>query len=325
MFQSEFGGAVLNYIVKRTLLMIPTLLGVAIISFFLLRVVPGDIVEAKLRGDGAAVTQELIDQERKVLGLDRPLSAQFGNWMIGLVTLDLGRSMWTGRPVAEEISVRLPVSLEVALLGALAALLVAVPTGTVAALSRGSWWDYAIRLVTIGGLAVPPFWFGMIVILLLLSVFHWLPTLTYVPIYVDPIANLSQLVWPALAVGFRLAAIATRMVRSTMIEVLHEDYIRTARAKGLNPYLVIFRHALRNALIPTITVAGLEFVFLIGGLVVTEQVFNLNGIGQLFVGAVNNHDFVLIQAIVMLTATMFCIVNLAVDILNATLDARIRL
>ncbi|MEI9806213.1 MAG: ABC transporter permease [Pseudolabrys sp.] len=314
----------LNYIVKRTLLMIPTLLGVAIISFFLLRVVPGDIVEAKLRGDGAAVTQELIDQERKVLGLDRPLSAQFGNWMIGLVTLDLGRSMWTGRPVAEEISVRLPVSLEVALLGALAALLVAVPTGTVAALSRGSWWDYAIRLVTIGGLAVPPFWFGMIVILLLLSVFHWLPTLTYVPIYVDPIANLSQLVWPALAVGFRLAAIATRMVRSTMIEVCTKT-ISGQHERRVSIPIWSSSPCAPQRVNPTITVAGLEFVFLIGGLVVTEQVFNLNGIGQLFVGAVNNHDFVLIQAIVMLTATMFCIVNLAVDILNATLDARIRL
>jgi peptide/nickel transport system permease protein len=313
-----------RYTANRILLMIPTLIGVAVLVFFMLRIVPGDVVEVKLRGDGGAVSQETIDMERKRLGLDKPMIEQFGDWMIGLATLDLGKSMWTDRPVVEEIAVRLELSVQVAIMATIFAVLIAIPLGTTAALMRGTWVDYVVRIVTIGGLSIPSFWFGMLIMLTLLAFFNWLPPITFTPIYVDPIANLTQLIWPALAVGYRYCAVVARMIRSSLLEVLSEDYIRTARAKGVFEKVVISRHALRNALLPAITVIGIEFAFLIGGLVVTEQVFNLNGIGMLFVQSVSRNDFTLIQAMVMLIATVYVVINLAVDLLYAVFDPRIR-
>ena len=314
----------LRYVANRVLLMIPTLIGVAVLVFFMLRVVPGDVVEVKLRGDGGTVSQETIELERKRLGLDKPLVNQFADWMIGMATLDLGISMWTERPVIEEIGARLELSLQVAIMATIIAVLIAIPLGTMAALFRDTWIDYVVRLVTIGGLSIPSFWFGMLIMLTLLGLFNWLPPITFTPIYVDPVANLTQLIWPAVAVGYRYCAVVARMIRSSLLEVLSEDYIRTARAKGVFEKLVISRHALRNALLPAITVIGLEFAFLIGGLVVTEQVFNLNGIGQLFVQSVSRNDFTLIQGMVMLIATFYVFVNLVVDLLYAVFDPRIR-
>ncbi|MBY0530990.1 MAG: ABC transporter permease [Xanthobacteraceae bacterium] len=314
----------LTYTLKRLLLTIPTLIGVAVLVFFMLRIVPGDIVEVKLRGDGGNVTQEVVDAERKRLGLDRPLLVQFGDYMWGLARGDLGISMWTERPVIEEILIRLELSLEVAILATIFATLISIPLGTAAALFRNTWIDYVVRIVTIGGLSIPSFWFGMIIIVSLLTLFNWLPPITFTPIYVDPVANLSQLIWPALAVGYRYCAVTARMIRSSLLEVLAEDYIRTARAKGVYEKLVVSRHALRNALLPAITVMGLEFAFLIGGLVVTEQVFNLNGIGQLFVQSVSRNDFMLIQGMVIMIAGFYVIINLVVDLLYAVFDPRIR-
>ena len=314
----------LRYTINRVLLMIPTLLGVAVLVFFLLRVVPGDVVEIKLRGDGGNVSQETIELERKRMGLDKPLLVQFGEWMVGMATLDFGKSMWTERPVIEEIALRLELSLQVALMATFFAVLLAVPMGTAAALFRDTWIDYVVRILTIGGLSIPSFWFGMLIMLTLLAFFNWLPPITFTPIYVDPLANLTQLVWPAMAVGYRYCAVVARMIRSSLLEVLNEDYIRTARAKGVFEKLVISRHALRNALLPAITVIGLEFTFLIGGLVVTEQVFNLNGIGQLFVQSVSRNDFTLIQGMVMLIAAFYVFVNLGIDLLYAVFDPRIR-
>ena len=314
----------LRYTVNRVLLMIPTLIGVAVLVFFLLRVVPGDVVEIKLRGDGGSVSQETIEMERKRMGLDKPLVTQFGEWMVGMATLDFGKSMWTERPVIEEIALRLELSLQVALMATIIAVLLAVPMGTLAALFRDTWIDYAVRILTIGGLSIPSFWFGMLIMLTLLAFFNWLPPITFTPIYVDPNANLTQLIWPAMAVGYRYCAVVARMIRSSLLEVLNEDYIRTARAKGVYEKLVISRHALRNALLPAITVIGLEFTFLIGGLVVTEQVFNLNGIGQLFVQSVSRNDFTLIQGMVMLIAGFYVFVNLLIDLLYAVFDPRIR-
>jgi peptide/nickel transport system permease protein len=314
----------LRYTANRVLLMIPTLLGVAVLVFFLLRVVPGDVVEIKLRGDGGNVSQETIELERKRMGLDKPLVTQFADWMIGMARLDFGKSMWTERPVLEEISLRLELSLQVAIMATVIAVLLAIPMGTAAALYRDTWIDYLVRILTIGGLSIPSFWFGMLIMLTLLALFNWLPPITFTPIYVDPIANLKQLIWPALAVGYRYCAVVARMIRSSLLEVLNEDYIRTARAKGVFEKLVISRHALRNALLPAITVIGLEFTFLIGGLVVTEQVFNLNGIGQLFVQSVSRNDFTLIQGLVMLIAAFYVFVNLLIDLLYAVFDPRIR-
>jgi peptide/nickel transport system permease protein len=314
----------LRYIINRVLLMIPTLLGVAVLVFLMLRMMPGDIVELKLLAEGGAVSPETLQVERVRLGLDKTMWLQFVDWMVGLCTLDFGTSMWTGRPVIDEISARLGLSMQVAIMATILATCIAIPLGTISAIFKDSWIDHLIRVFAIAGLAVPSFWLGMIIILALLLTFDWIPPLTYLPIYEDPWHNLSQLIWPALAVGYRYSAVATRMTRSTIVEVLQEDYIRTARAKGVSERLVVARHAMRNAMLPVITVIGLEFAFLIGGLVVTEQVFNLNGIGKLFVETVTRGDFTMVQALVMLIAGLFILVNFAVDLLYAAFDPRVR-
>lgn len=314
----------MGYVLRRIGLSIPTLIGVAVLTFFMLRVLPGDVVEIKLRADGGDVSEAAIVAERARLGLDQPLATQFVDWMSGLLTFNLGTSMWTGQSVASEIAIRLPLSLEVALLSCLIAVLIAFPLGTLAAVFRGTPIDYVVRIVTIGGLAVPPFWLGMLIIVGLISVFNWLPPLGYVSIFEDPVANLSLLIWPALSVGYRYSSVVARMLRSTILEVLEEDYIRTARAKGVAERMVVAKHAMRNALLPAITVLGLEFAFLIGGLVVTEQVFSLNGIGLLFVESVLHNDFTMIQGLVMTVATGFVLINLIIDLLYAALDPRIR-
>jgi peptide/nickel transport system permease protein len=314
----------LRYTLNRLLLMIPTLFGVAVLVFIVLRMMPGDIVELKLLAEGGNVAPETIAMERARLGLDKSLWGQFVDWMVGLVTFDFGISMWTGRPVIDEISSRLELSMQVAIMATILAIVIALPLGTLSALFKDTWIDQVIRVFAIAGLAVPSFWLGMIIILALLLTFNWIPPLTYTPIYEDPWTNLSQLIWPAMAVGYRYSAVATRMMRSTILEVLQEDYIRTARAKGVLEKLVISRHAMRNAMLPVITVIGLEFAFLIGGLVVTEQVFNLNGLGKLFVETVTRGDFTMVQALVMLIAAFFIIINFVVDLMYAVFDPRVR-
>ena len=288
-----------HYILKRLLLMIPTLFGVAILVFLMLRVAPGDIVELKYAGSGTFAPKEAIARERAQLGLDKPLLQQFMLWIGGIARFDFGKSMWTGRAVTEEIKIRLELSLQLAIMATIVAILIAIQSGTIAALKQDTWVDYLVRIFAIGGLAMPSFW-------------------------IDPWANLSQLIWPALAVGYRYSAMATRMTRSAVLEVLREDYIRTARAKGLWERAVVVKHGLRNALLPIVTVIGLEFAFLIGGLVVTEQVFNLNGIGMLFVESVTRRDYTMTQALVLLVAFAFIFMNFLIDLLNAWLDPRIR-
>jgi peptide/nickel transport system permease protein len=313
-----------RYFVKRFLLMIPTLVGVAALIFFLMRVVPGDIVELRFAGERGQVSQEVLDKERARFGLDRPLWRQFVEWMWGLVRLDFGTSMWTGAPILQEIKLRFALSLQLAIMATLVAVLLAIPLGVVAALKQDTWVDYAVRVFSIAGIATPSFWLGIVMILVFLVVFRWLPPMVYTPLWVDPWQNLAQLIWPALAVGYRYSAVATRMTRSAMLEVLREDYIRTARAKGLVEKLILSRHALKNAMLPVLTVICLEFAFLLGGLVVTEQVFNLNGLGLLFVQAVSRRDYTLTQALVLLVAGFFIVVNFAMDLVYAWLDPRIR-
>jgi peptide/nickel transport system permease protein len=314
-----------RYAFNRFLLMIPTLFGVAVLVFVLLRVIPGDVVEMRFQsGQNQFVDQQLLAAERAKLGLDKPIAAQFVDYLWGLARLDLGRSMWTGSPITEEIKLRLALSLQLALMATLVATLLAIPLGIVAALRQDTWIDYAVRIFSIAGLAVPSFWLGILLILFLLVTFRWLPPMVYTPLWVDPWQNLAQLIWPAVAVGYRYSAVATRMTRSAMLEVLREDYIRTARAKGLWQNLILTRHALKNALLPVLTVIALEFAFLLGGLVVTEQVFNLNGIGLLFVKAITLRDYTLTQALVLLVATTFIVVNFLVDLAFAWIDPRIR-
>ncbi|MDA9815668.1 ABC transporter permease [Alphaproteobacteria bacterium] len=314
----------LQYALRRILLVIPTLIAVAILVFLVLRVVPGDIVEIKMTAEGGIVSQEEIERERERLGLNEPLYKQFISYMVGLPQGDLGISLWTERPVAQEIGSRIALSFELAILSTILAVLIAFPLGTISALYRGTGLDYVIRLLTIGGIAVPSFWLGMLLIMGTISVFGKLPPLGTVSLFEDPLTNLYQLIWPALSVGYRYSSVVARMLRSSILEVLSEDYIRTARAKGVLERLVIVKHGMRNALLPTVTVIGLEFAFLLGGLVVTESVFNLNGIGKLFVDSVVRNDLNLLQGLVLTVATCFVFVNLIVDLLYAALDPRIR-
>jgi peptide/nickel transport system permease protein len=313
-----------TYLFKRFLLIFPTLLGVAVVTFLLIRIIPGDVVELRYSGDRGAVSQQLLDQERARIGLDQPVWRQFATWIWGVARLDFGQSMWTGAPIWQEIKLRFALSLQVAVMATIVAVLLAIPLGVLAALKQDTWIDYAVRVFSIAGLAMPSFWLGIVLILMLLIVFRWLPPMVYTPFWVSPWQNLAQLIWPALAVGYRYSAVATRMTRSAMLEVLREDYIRTARAKGLMQKLVLSRHALKNAMLPVLTVVAIEFAFLIGGLVVTEQVFNLNGIGLLFVQAVAHRDYTLLQALVMLVAGAFILVNFLMDVAYAWLDPRIR-
>ena len=314
-----------RYLITRFLLMIPTLLGVAVLVFVLLRVLPGDVVEMRFAsGQNQFVDQKMLDVERAKLGLDKPIWQQFGVYLAGLVRLDFGRSMWTGSPITEEIKLRFALSLQLALMATLVATVLAIPLGIVAALRQDTWVDYFVRIFSIAGLAMPSFWLGILLILGLLIVFKWLPPMVYTPFWVDPWQNLQQLIWPAVAVGYRYSAVATRMTRSAMLEVLREDYIRTARAKGLWVKLILTRHALKNAMLPVLTVIALEFAFLLGGLVVTEQVFNLNGLGLLFVQAIAHRDYTLTQALVLLVAGTFIAVNFVVDLAFAWIDPRIR-
>jgi len=314
----------LSYAIRRILLTIPTLIAVAVLVFFVLRVVPGDIVEIKLTAEGGMVSEEEIMREKERLGLNDPIMVQFYKYMIGLPQGDLGISLWTENSVSSEIAARIGLSFELAILSTVLAVLIAFPLGTLSALFRGSILDYVIRLLTIGGIAVPSFWLGMLIIMMLLATVGKLPPLGTVGFFEDPLTNLYQLIWPALSVGYRYSSVTARMLRSSILEVLSEDYIRTARAKGVFERIVIVKHGMRNALLPTVTVIGLEFAFLLGGLVVTESVFNLNGIGKLFVDSVVRNDLNLLQGLVLTVATGFVLINLIVDLLYAALDPRIR-
>jgi peptide/nickel transport system permease protein len=314
-----------TYLTKRLLLMIPTLLGVAAVVFLIMRVIPGDVTLLILGGDQTGrIDPKQVAAMRHDLGLDQSLAVQFGQWLWGVLRLDFGKSLWTGQPVIEEVLIRLPLSLEVAILATIVSVLLAIPLGMVAAVRQDTWVDYGIRVLSIGGQAIPSFWVGVLVILFLVIYFGWGPPLEFTPPWVDPWANFQQLVWPVLTVGYRYAAVTTRMTRSTVLEVLREDYIRTAWAKGLRERAVVIRHALKNAMLPVITLIGTEFAFLIGGLVVTETVFTLNGVGRFVVDAVAHRDYPVVQALVFLIALCFVVVNLLIDLTYAWFDPRIR-
>lgn len=320
----------IQYIIKRLLLMIPTLVGAAIITFFLLRLIPGDVCELRLAGSGLYADPEQIKLCRDNLGLNDPVMLQFWRFITGFLTFDLGDSMWTGKPIEYEIGLRFQLSLQVAVMATVVSLLIALPMGTISAVKQNTWIDYCVRIFSIAGIALPSFWLGIMIILGLLISTQWMfgepwmPPIEYVSPFEDLGANMSQLIWPALATGYRYSAVATRMTRSALLEVLREDYIRTARAKGLLEKIIINRHALKNSMLPVVTVIGIEFAFLMGGLVVTELVFNLNGLGKLFVESVLNQDFSMTQALVMVVVIIFVFTNFLVDICYAWLDPRIR-
>lgn len=319
-----------KYTVKRILLMVPTLIGAAILVFALLRLIPGDVCELRLAGSGTYVDPAAIKDCQLKLGMLDPVWVQFYDFMIGLFTFNFGDSMWTGQPISHEIKLRFALSLQVAIMATIVSVVIAIPLGTISAVKQNTWLDYIVRGFSIAGIAMPSFWLGILIILGLLIYTQawfgapWMPPIEYVDPFTDPVGNLAQLIWPAIATGYRYSAVATRMMRSALLEVLREDFIRTARAKGLLEKVITQRHAWKNALLPVITVIGIEFAFLMGGLVVTEQVFNLNGLGKLFVESVTNHDYTMTQALVMLVAAIFVITNFLVDLCYAWLDPRIR-
>ncbi len=320
-----------RYIISRFLLVMPTLIGAAALVFLLMRLIPGDICLVRLGSGGTSFSAQSLATCHAELGIDQPMFVQFLDFLWGIVRLDFGKSMWSGKPVIYEIATRFPISLEVAIVATVIAVVIAIPLGTISALRQNTWIDLLVRTVSIAGLATPAFWLGIVSILIVLDVTQavlgkpWMPPIDYVPLWQDPIRNLSIVMLPALTIGYRYAAVSMRMTRSAMLEVLREDYIRTARAKGLVRRLIINRHALKNAMLPVVTVIGIEFAFLLGGLVVTEQVFNLNGIGRLMVLSVQNQDYTLTQALVMVTVTIAVLTNLVVDLFYAWLDPRIRL
>jgi peptide/nickel transport system permease protein len=314
-----------TYIVRRILLMIPTLLGAVTLIFLLMRLLPGDVALYILgSGESSDVNKQALQQIRQELGLDQPLIVQYGRWLWGAVRLDFGNSYWTRQPVMEELKRRYPITVNLALMSLLLGTLIAIPVGVLSAVRQDTLADYAARVFVIAGLSLPNFWLAILVILGLVYYFQWLPPLNYAPFWVDPWLNFKQLVFPALVTGYRLSAIGARMTRSSILEVLRDDYVRTARAKGLRELVVVLKHALRNALLPVITVIGLELLTLFGGLVVIETVFTVPGIGRYLVDAITHRDYPSIQALVFMISVLVVTVNLLVDIIYGFLDPRIR-
>jgi peptide/nickel transport system permease protein len=313
-----------QYILKRVLLMIPTLFGAALLVFLIMNIIPGDIALLIIGGDqGGDINPQELAKLREQLGLDRPFFVQFFSWLWGVMQFDFGTSLWTGAPVMEELAIRFPLTLEVAVAATIVSTLIAVPLGTIAAIRQDTWIDYVVRIISIGGLAIPAFWTGILIILFLVLMFEWSPPLEYVGLTEDPWENMKQLIWPIISVGYRYAAVTTRMTRSTVLEVMREDYIRTAWAKGLQEKVVVIKHTLKNAVLPVITIIGTEFAFLIGGLVVTETVFTLNGVGSFLVDAIAHRDIPVVQSLIILIAFVFVFVNLVIDLLYAWIDPRI--
>ncbi|MEK7872332.1 MAG: ABC transporter permease [Chloroflexota bacterium] len=315
-----------QYVVRRLLLFVPVLLLVSLIIFTVMRVAPGDVailVVAGPEGEGR-YSQEDLENVRRQLGLDKPLVQQYVDWITGLARLDAGMSLYKKVPVMEEIGRRLPLTLELAVLTLLVSLALALPMGIVSALRQNTWLDYLIRVVSIGGITMPPFWVGSLIILFLVLAFRWLPPMEYVPLTQDPGANLLQMAFPALALGYFYAAVVSRMTRSTMLEVLRQDYVRTAWAKGLSERLVVVRHALKNALLPVITISGFQFGTLLGGTVIMEFLFALPGIGSGLIDGITFRDYPMVQTIILLIAIFFSLVNLGVDLVYGIVDPRIR-
>jgi peptide/nickel transport system permease protein len=312
-----------TYVVQRLVIALLTLLGMSVVIFTLLRLAPGDIVDILFSTAGYVSPSEK-QAIMKELGIDRPYWVQYVDWLRQILTGDLGKSYRYDQPAWEIIRPLVPVTLELAALSILFAVVIGVPTGVVSAVRQDTMLDYLLRVFSLAGLAMPSFWLGMVIILGLVTWFAWIPPLTYV----SPGENLKlhavQFLLPALAVGYRSFALIMRITRSSLLEVMREDYIRTAWAKGQRGRIVIWRHALKNAMLPVVTVIGIEFAFLIGGLVVTETVFNLPGVARFLVQAILWRDYPVVQNLVMFIAVVVILSNLLVDMLYGVLDPRVR-
>ena len=319
----------LRYLGHRLLHLLPTLALVSLLTFLALRVLPGDAAILMVAGGGpseasTSVAQEELGQLRASLGLDAPWPLQYGRWLGDVLTLDMGRSLVSGREVWGDVARKLPVTVELAALATLVALLVGLPAGLFSALRQDTWGDYVVRVLALGGISLPHFWLATLVLLAGLFFFAWIPPVEYVGLFQDPLANLSQLLWPALVLGYSGGAIVARMTRSSLLEVLRQDYIRTARAKGLPEAAVVRRHALSNALLPVVTVVGLLLATLVTGAIIMEQVFALPGLGLYLLDGVRQRDYVVVQSVVLLFTLAVLLINLTVDAAYAWLDPRIR-
>ncbi len=314
-----------KYIVRRLILIIPTLWLLTLLVFGLMRILPGDVAVMILSdpSGGMTASRETLDSLREKLGLNRPMYMQYLVWVKDLAKGDLGDSLFSGRPVLRDIMVRLPFTIEIALLATLVGFFTGIPLGVVSAIKQNSWVDQCLRFISIIFLAAPSFWLGLLVILLGLIWFKWLPPAGYFPLWQSPRDNILQLIWPILILGLTGMATIARMTRSTMLEVLREDYIRTARSKGLREQVVIIRHALKNALIPVITLAGLTFAQLMGGTVILEQIFGVPGMGTLFINSIVSLDYPIVQGVTIVFAILFMVTNLLIDVLYGWLDPRI--
>ena len=315
------------YLLRRLALFIPTAFGVSVFIFLMLHVIPGDYATTLLLGgrDQALVaTEEDFAKVRNQLGLDKPLHIQYATWAAKLARGDLGISWINRQPVLERMLPRIAVSAQLGFMAVLIASLIAIPGGVIAAVRQDTFIDYVLRFVSMIFESMPNFWIGLLLIVGLLTIFDWIPPISYANLWEDPWDNLTILIFPAMVVGARSSAGMLRMTRSSVLEALREDYVRTAEAKGLYRSRILFIHVLRNALLPVVTLAGFEVVFLMGGQVVIEQVFNIPGLGNLFIQAVGARDFPVIQAIVMFIAGVVLVANLVVDLMYAWLDPRIR-
>lgn len=314
-----------RYIAGRLLLLLPTLFGVSVIIFVIMRLLPGDVAVIAL-GGGQGVSEEQIAQYRKDLGLDRSLPVQYADWVWGLVRLDAGKSLLTKAPISEELANRLPVTGELALGAVVLSTLIALPVGILSAMYQDRLPDYFFRVFSIAGIALPIFWIQSLVRNLILPKYvHWLPPPGYADPWEDFGKNLQQMWLPILLLGYAQSAIISRLTRSTMLDVLREDYIRTARAKGLKERGVVIRHAVRNALLPVITLAAIQLGTLLGGAVITESVFGLPGVGRYVIDAIRNRDYPIVQAVIVLIASVYVILNLLVDLVYGWVDPRVRL
>jgi peptide/nickel transport system permease protein len=312
-----------KYVLRRFLLAIPVLLLSSLIVFGLMRVMPGDALTA-LMGESGNVSQKDLLKLRKDLGLDRPYHEQYLIWLWQMVSLDPGYSIFTNEPIAVALKKSIPVTLELATLAMILGLLVAVPIGVISATRQDTASDYTGRVVAVSGLSFPDFWLGTLVITFAAIWFHWIPPIGYASLWESPWKNLQQFLLPAAVLGFRLSAATMRMTRSTVLEVLREDYVRTAWAKGLEGRIVVYKHALKNALIPVITIVGGQLGTLLAGAVVVETIFALPGMGRLTVEAILFRDYPVVQTNVMLVAAVLVTLNLLVDLTYAWLDPRIR-
>jgi peptide/nickel transport system permease protein len=312
-----------KYVLRRVLLAVPVLVLSSLIVFSLMRVMPGDALIA-LMGESGNVGERELAKLRKELGLDRPYTEQYALWLWQMVSFNPGYSIFTNEPIAVSLRKAVPVTLELAALSMIIGLAVAVPIGVLSATRQDSASDYAGRVVAVSGLSLPDFWLGTLVITFAAIWFHWIPPIGYVSFWESPWRNLQQFLLPAAVLGFRLSAATMRMTRSTVLEVLREDYVRTAWAKGLGGRIVVYKHALKNALIPVVTIVGGQLGVLLAGTVVVETIFALPGMGRLTVEAILYRDYPVVQTNVMLVAATLVTLNLVVDLTYAWLDPRIR-